>query len=52
MWPGNWNEIPKIKITIAAINVMPHPPQVGVGGALVRGLIQNLGPRARDFDPE
>ena len=38
--------------TYAAINVMPHPPQVGVGGALVGGLTQNLGPRGRDFDPE
>ena len=36
----------------AAINVMPHPPQVGVGGGLVGGLTQNLGPRGRDFDPE
>ena len=36
----------------AAINDMPHPPQVGVGGALVGGLTQNLGPRGRDFDPE
>ena len=38
--------------TNAAINVMPHPPQVGVGGELVGGLIQNLGPRGRGFDPE
>ena len=36
----------------AAINVMPHPPQAGLGGALVGGLTQNLGLRGRDFDPE
>ena len=37
------------KLSNAAINVMPNPPQVGVGRGSVGGLTQNLGPRGRNF---
>ena len=37
--------------TYVAINVMPNPPQVGVGRGTVGGLTQNLGPRGRNFAP-